>query len=82
MTIIYVTELNTKGYAVTFEKNGWFKIQKYKDISNDKITIYCVKLLEILLGKSESFMMTAFSGAFNKPVFDGKTILLKISEEQ
>ena len=25
--------------------------------------------------------MIAFSGAFNKPVFDGNTILLKISEE-
>ena len=24
--------------------------------------------------------MTAFSGAFNKPVFDGNTILLEVSE--
>ena len=37
--------------------------------------------MEIFLGKSESRMMTAFSGAFNKPVIDGNTILLKISEE-
>ena len=37
--------------------------------------------MEIFLGKSESCMMTAFSGAFEKSVFDGNTILLKISEE-
>ena len=66
---------------MTFENNGWIKVQKFEDISDDKNTIYCVKPLEILLGKSESFIMTAFSGAFNKPVFDGNTILLNISEE-
>ena len=33
------------------------------------------------MGKSESFIMTAFSGAFNKAVFNGNTISLQISEE-
>ena len=33
------------------------------------------------MGKSKSCMMTAFSGAFNKPVFEGNTISLRISEE-
>ena len=33
------------------------------------------------MGKSESCLLTALSGAFDKPVFDGNTILLKISEE-
>ena len=33
------------------------------------------------MGKRESCMMTALSVAFNKPVFDGNTILLKLSEE-
>ena len=80
MTIIYITECNKKCYGVTFENNGWIKVQKFEDISDDKNTIYCVKPLEIFLGKTESCMMTAYSGAFNKLVFDGKTILLKISE--
>ena len=37
--------------------------------------------METFLGKSESCMMTALSGAFNKSVFDGNTSLLKIIEE-
>ena len=91
MTIIYVTEdyichriyvQNTNCYGVTFENNGWIKVQNFEDISDDKNTIYCVKSLEIFLGKSESRMMTALSGAFNKSVLDGITFLLKISEEK
>ena len=70
MTITYVTENNTKCYGGTFQNNGWIKVQKIEDTSDDKNTIYCVKPLEIFLGKSESCMMTAFSGFFNKPVFD------------
>ena len=37
--------------------------------------------MEIFLGKSEVCDMTLKSGALNKSVFDGNTILLKISEE-
>ena len=37
--------------------------------------------MELFVGKSQSCMMTAISGAFDKSVFNGKTILLKISEE-
>ena len=81
MTIIYVTEYNTKCYGVTFQNNGWIKVHKFEDISDDKKTIYCVEPLEILLGKSESCLMTALSGVFDKPVFDGNTILLKVSEK-
>ena len=36
MTIIYVTEYNTKCYGVTFEINGWIKVQIFEDISDDK----------------------------------------------
>ena len=75
MTITYITESNTKCYGVTFENNVWIMVQKFEDISNDKNTIHCVKPLEKILGKSEFSMTTAYSGAFNKPVFDGKTIL-------
>ena len=37
--------------------------------------------MEIYLGKSQVCNMTMFSGAFDKKVFDGNTIFLKISEE-
>ena len=33
------------------------------------------------LGKSQVCNLTMFSGGFDKPVFDGNTILLKINEE-
>ena len=78
---MYVTEYNTKCYGVTFHINGWIKVQKFEDISDDKNTMYCVKPLDISLGKSESCLMTALSGSFNKKVFNGNTILLRISEE-
>ena len=81
MTITYVTEYNTKCYGVTFQNNGWIKVKKFEDISDDKNTKYCVKPLQIFLGKSESCLMTAISGSFNKKVFDGNTNLLRISEE-
>ena len=81
MTIIYITENNTKRYGVTFHYNGWVKVQKFEDISNDENTIYSVKPMRIFLGKSQVCNMTMFSGAFDKKVFDGNTILLRISEE-
>ena len=81
MTVIYITEYNTKCYGVNFQKNGYVKVQKFEDISNDENTIYYVKPMRIFLGKSQVCNMTMFSGAFDKKVFDGNTILLKISEE-
>ena len=82
MTILYVTQYNTKCYAVTFQNNGWITVQNFEDISDDENQpLGCVKPLEIFLRKSKSCMMTAFSGAFNKKVFDGNTILHKIRKE-
>ena len=81
MTIIYVTENNCECYGVTFENNGYVKVQKFEDISKDKNTIYCVKPMEIFLGKSQVCNMTMFSGSFDKKVFDGNTILLKVGIE-
>ena len=81
MTIIFITQNNWKIYGVTFENNGCTKVQKFEDISNDKNTIYCVKPLETFGGKIQVFHMARFSGAFDKSVFDGNTILLKIGEE-
>ena len=81
MTIIYITENNTKCYAVTLRNNGYVKVQKFKDISNNENFIYHVKPMRLFLGKSQLGDMTRFSGALNKPTFDGNTILPKISEE-
>ena len=37
--------------------------------------------METFIGKSEACDLTIFAGAVTKPVFDGNTNLLKISEE-
>ena len=81
MTIINSTEYKTKCYGETFRNNGWIKVQKFVDSSDDENNIYCVKPLETLLGESESCEMTAMSGVFDKSVFDGNAVLLKIGEE-
>ena len=81
MTVIFLTEYNTTCYGVIFQNNGWTKVQKFEDISDDENNIYCLKRLETCLGKSEVCDMTLMSGAFDKDVFDGNTILLKISEQ-
>ena len=76
-----MTKNNCEQYAVTFKHRGWVKVQKFEDISDDKNIIYMVNPMETFLGKSESCMMTAESGAFNKQVLDCNTILLKVGEE-
>ena len=57
------------------------KVQKNDDISANENNIYCVKLLEICLGKTKNCAMTLASGASDKSVFDGNNNLLKISKE-
>ena len=81
MTIINVTENNTKCYGITFQNNGMIRVQKLEDISEEKNIIYEVRPMETFLGKSELCDMTEFSGARDKEVFDGNTMLLKVSEE-
>ena len=81
MTIIYVTENNCKCYGVTLQNKGWVRVQKLEDVSEDKNIIYKVNPMETFLGKSQLCDMTEFSGAEDKEVFDGNTILLKIGEE-
>ena len=81
MTIIYVTENNCEHYGVTFQNNGWFKVQKFEDESLDENIIYTVNPMETFLGKSKSCSMTALSGAFDKACLDGNTILLKVGIE-
>ena len=81
MTIIYITENNTKCLAGTFKNNGMIKVQKFKDVSDDKNILYEVNPMETFIGKSHLCDMTEFSGARNKEVFDGSTILLKVCEE-
>ena len=81
MTIIYVIENNCQCYGVTFRNNGWFRVQKLKDVSEDKNIIYEVNPMETFLGKSQLCDMTEFSGAEDKAVFNGNTILLQIGIE-
>ena len=81
MTIIYITENMCRCYGLTYNKNGCIKVQKFEDISNDENTIYSVNPITKFSGKNQVCNMTMFSGAFDKSVFDGSNILLKISEE-
>ena len=81
MTIIYVTENKCKCYGVTFQNNGYVKVQKFEDVSSNENIVYCVKPMRTFLGNSQVCNMTMFFGALNKSVFDGNTFLLKIIEE-
>ena len=81
MTIVYVTENSCEGYGVIFQNKGWIRVQKLEDVSEDENIIYKVNPMAIFLGKSQLCDMTEFSGARDKEVFDGNTILLKIGEE-
>ena len=68
---MYLTKHNTKCYGVTFQNNGWIKVQKFEDFPDDENNIYCVKLLETFIGKSRACHMTAMSGTFDRKVFNG-----------
>ena len=82
MTIIYLAENNCQCLAVTFKNIGMIRVQKLEDISgDDKNIINEVNAMETFIGKSEDCEMTYFSGARDKKVFDGNTVLLKVSEE-
>ena len=82
MTIIYLTEHKTKCYGVTFGNNGYLGVRKFEDISAVENNKYYVKPLEVFVGKSQVCDLTIFSGALDNSVFDGNTILLKISKKK
>ena len=81
MTIIFITENNTECYAVTSQSKGWIKLEKIRDVGDDKNIIYEVNPMQTFIGKSQLCNMTEFSGAEDKEVFNGKTILLEIGKE-
>ena len=82
MTIIYIVENNCQRLAVTFKNNGMIKVQRLEDVSNDdKIIIYEFNPMDVFIGKSEYCKMMEFSGANDREVFNGNTILLKIGKE-
>ena len=56
-------------------------MQKFEDISVDEKNILCVKPFGTILGKSEICEMTKVSGAHEKRIYNGNTVLIKISEE-
>ena len=78
MTIIYVAENKCQCLALNFRNNGKIRVQKMKDVSEDKNIIYEVNPMETFIGKSQLCNMTEFSGAEDKEVFNGNTILLEI----
>ena len=43
MTVINIKEYNTECYGISFESNGWIKVQKYEDISNHENNIFCAQ---------------------------------------
>ena len=81
MTIIYVTENNCQRYGVTFRNNGWVRVQKFGDVSEEKNIIYEANPIETFIGKSQLCDITEFSGAEDKEDFDGNTVLLRIGIE-
>ena len=81
MTVVYLTEYKCKWYGVTFEYNGYVKVQKIIDNLNYETNILRVKPLKAFFGKSNFCRTTQSSGAFDKTDFDGNTILLEISDE-
>ena len=81
MTVIYLREFNCTRYAITFENIGCVRVQKFEDISEDEKNNLCVEPSRTILGKSEICKITKISGAYETKIFDGNTILLKISEE-
>ena len=81
MTIIYITENNIKCLAVTFKNNGLVRVQKFQDVSDDKNIIYEVNPMKSFIGKTQLCNMTEFSGAEDREVFNGNTILLEKGNE-
>ena len=81
MTIIYITENKTECYVVTSQNKGWIKVQKVRDVGDDKDIIYEVNPMKTFIGNSQLCNMTEFSAAEDKEVFDGNTILLEIGKE-
>ena len=81
MTIINVAENNCECLAVTFQNKGWIRVQELEDVSEDGNIIYKANSMETFIGKSVCCEMTEFSGARDKKVFNGNTILLKIGDE-
>ena len=81
MTIIYVVEKICQHLAVTFKNNELIRVQKLHDVTEDENIIYEVNPMETFLGKSLLCNMTELSGARDKEVFNGNTILLKVSDE-
>ena len=78
---MHSTASNTRPYGVIFHNSGCIDVRNFEDISNHENIILFVKLLRTFLGKSEVCDMTLLSGALDKSLFDGITILLEISEQ-
>ena len=47
MTVIYVTETNCQCYGVTLQNKGWVRVQKLKNVSEEKNITYKVNPMEL-----------------------------------
>ena len=81
MTIIYVVENNCHCLAVNFKNNGMIKVQRLEDFSKNENIIFETYPLESLIGEIHLCDMTEFSGAKDRAIFNGNTILLYICKE-
>ena len=50
MTVIYLSEYNTRCCGVFFEINGCIRVEKYKDISDHGQNLLCVKTHKNIFG--------------------------------
>ena len=72
MTVIYLTEHNTRCYGVTLQNNGFVKVQKFEDISNYENNLLYVKPLEAFLGECKACDVRTC----DESIFNGNNVLL------
>ena len=68
MTILYLTEHDTKSYGVKIEVDEVVIVQKYKNIFDRGNNILCVKPLKKLLGKCDVTNMLKNLGSLDKSI--------------
>ena len=77
MTVIFLTDYKTKCHGVPLRNIGFVKVQKFEDNSKNENNILFINPLETFLGKCKVCDMSTDG----ESVYNGNTVLLKISEE-
>ena len=81
MTILSLTERDTKSYGVKNENDELVIVQNFKNIFDRENNILCVKTSKLFLGKCDATNMLIKFGSLDKSVFSGVIILLKKGAE-